>query len=36
MRDKATVTQGEHDLAGPNLFRRAAFDLDDIARPKSG
>jgi hypothetical protein len=35
MRDQATVPQGEHDLAGPNFFRRAAFDLDDIARPKS-
>jgi hypothetical protein len=36
MQEKAAVTQGEHDLAGPDVFERAACDLDYIARPKSG
>jgi hypothetical protein len=35
MQKEAAVTQGEHDLAGPNVFERAACDLDHIARPKS-
>jgi hypothetical protein len=34
MQEQATVTPGQHDLAGPNLFGRATFDLDHIARPK--
>jgi len=36
MQEEATFTPGEHDLAGPDVFERAAFDLDHIARPKSG
>ena len=36
MQEEAAVTQCEHDLAGPDFFKRAACDLDHIARPKSG
>jgi hypothetical protein len=35
MQKQATVPQGEHDLAGPDVFGRTACDLDHIARPKS-
>jgi len=35
MQEEAAVAQGQHDLAGPNLFGRATFDLDYIAWPKS-
>jgi len=36
MQEEAAVTQREHDLAGPDVFERAARDLDHITRPKSG
>jgi len=35
MQKEAAVTQGEHDLARPNVFERTACDLDHIAWPKS-
>jgi hypothetical protein len=36
MQKQATVPQGEHDLAPPDVFGRTACDFDNIARPKSG
>jgi hypothetical protein len=36
MQKKPAVTPRQHDLSGTNLFRRAAFDLDHLTRPKSG
>jgi hypothetical protein len=36
MQEEAAITQGEHDLATPDVFERAACNLDHIARPKSG
>jgi len=36
MQEEAAVTQCEHDLTGPDFFKRAACDLDHIARPKGG
>jgi len=36
MQKQATVPQGEHDLARPDVFGRTACDFDNIARPKSG
>ena len=36
MQKQATVPQGEHDLARPDVFERTACDFDNIARPKSG
>jgi len=34
MQEQAPITPGKHDLTGPDIFERAAFDLDHIARPK--
>jgi hypothetical protein len=36
MQKQATVPQGEHDLARPDVFGRTACDFDHVARPKSG
>jgi hypothetical protein len=36
MEEEAVLTQGEHHLAGLDVFGRAACDLDDIAWPKGG
>jgi hypothetical protein len=36
MQEEAAITQGEHDLARPDVLERAACDLDHIARAKSG
>jgi hypothetical protein len=36
MQEEAVFTPGEHDLAGPDVFERAACDLNQIARPKRG
>ena len=36
MQKKPAVTPRQHDLSGTDLFRRAAFDLDHLTRPKSG
>jgi hypothetical protein len=35
MQEEAAFTLGEHDLARPEVFERAARDLHHIARPKS-
>jgi hypothetical protein len=34
VQDEAVCTQRQHDLTAPDVFGRAAFDLDHIARPK--
>jgi len=36
MQEEAAFTPGEHNVAGPDVFKRATCDLDYIARPKSG
>lgn len=36
MQEKAAITPGEHDLAGPEVFDRAASNFDPITRPNSG
>jgi hypothetical protein len=36
MEEEAPVPPGEYNLAGPDVFRRAACDLDHVAWPKSG
>jgi hypothetical protein len=36
MYDKTVVTLREHDLTGLDVFERAAFDLNYVARPKGG
>jgi hypothetical protein len=35
MQEEAVFTLGKDDLTGPDVFERAACDLNHIARPKS-
>ncbi|MGB8011263.1 MAG: hypothetical protein WCF68_06605 [Terriglobales bacterium] len=36
MQEKASITEGEYDLARPEVRERAACDLDPITGPKHG
>jgi hypothetical protein len=36
MEEKTPVAQCQHDLAGPDVFKGAACNLDYMARPESG
>lgn len=36
MEEKSVSAMGEHDFTAAHLVNRAARDLDDIVRPKSG